>query len=259
MTPVLLSRNVVHRKNHARSQETITVRCARVPTSLPTGAVTRWLDALPEMFRSTLASRLSKAVGMETLTGLALLGSMSLACRLPPLDRLRRTNRGKPWFPGGPHFSITHSGGFAACAVAPRGLTIGIDLEPVNRAGIEAIRAVANVEERDSLDSSSITATELWTAKEAVLKAAGAALADICRVSVDHDRARFAGVDYYVRSYPLNEDLLLAIALERQIPEFKIDWPPPSELFGLPDECNCGQHECKTPALQSLDFPAEFG
>lgn len=222
-----------------RSQSTVAVRCVRVPAALPANTAARWLKALPKARRSTLACRLSRAGGLETLTGLALLTSMSSACRLPPLGRLRWTSRGKPEFPDGPDFSIAHSGGFAACAVAPRGLTIGIDVEPVNRARIATIRLIADDKELSALERGSMTATGLWTCKEAVLKAAGAGLADICRVCVAHDRARFAGVDYYLRSLKLNGDLLLAIAMRWPIPELRIEWTAPSEIFGLPAETGC--------------------
>lgn len=180
---------------------------------------------------------------MESLTGLALLASLSSAGQIPPLCRLRWTSRGKPWLPGGPDFSISHSAGIAACAVAPTGLVIGIDIEPVKRARIATMRIVASDDERNALECGGITATELWTAKEAVLKAAGAGLADIAHVCVDRDRARFAGVAYYVRSYPLTGDVLLTVAMEQQIPELRIDWPTPPELFGFHGEYNRRSNE----------------
>ena len=212
------------------------VRCARVPGTLPALAVTRWLAALPESGRSALASRLSRTTGIASLTGLALLASLSSACCLPPLDQLRWTRRGKPYFPDGPHFSIAHSGGIAACAVASSGQTVGIDVERVGRARMATIRLVASDEEQDAVENGCMTATELWTAKEAVLKAAGAGLTDIRRVRIEADRARFAGVEYHLRTCRLNEDCLLTIAMERRIPDFVVEWPPSHELFRLPGE-----------------------
>jgi phosphopantetheinyl transferase len=226
------------RASVAGSHSSIAVLCARVPAVLPSGTITRLIEALPEQRKSSFARRSANATGMESVTGLALLASLSSTGRIPPLRCLQWTSRGKPWLPDGPDFSITHSAGIAACAVAPPGLAIGIDIESVGRARNAAIGLVASDEERIALESGGITATELWTAKEAVLKAAGAGLADIGQVRVHDGRARFAGVAYYVQSFPLTGDVLLTVAMEQHIPVLKIDWPSPFELFGFHDEYN---------------------
>ena len=214
-----------------RSQSIVRVHCARVPTAMPERTIARWIEALTDARGTTLARRLQRGAGMESLTGLALLASLSSACHLPPLGLLQWTNRGKPNFPNGPDFSITHSGGFAACAVAPKGMPIGIDMEPVNRARAVAVRLVAGKDERMALDNGTVTATELWTAKEAVLKAAGAGLTEIRGVFVRSDGASFAGADFCWKSYRLNSGLLLAIATVGKFPAIRICWPSPSALF----------------------------
>lgn len=214
----------------------ILVRCARVPTHLPTSIAASWIDTLPKQHRMVLTRRLSRGHGLDSLTGLALLAGFSSDGHLPVPRRLRWNIGGKPYFSEGPDFSITHSAGFAACAVAPKNLKIGIDLECVDRVRMAAIRLVANNEERAALDRGYISPAELWTAKEAVLKASGAGLPEIGRVGVDGDRAHFAGVDYHVRSFRLKTSLLLAIAMERPIPEPVFDWRSPTGLFGVDAE-----------------------
>ena len=176
---------------------------------------------------------------MASLTVVALLASLRRRGLLPPISSLRWTDRGKPYFPRGPEISLTHSSGFAACAIAPQGLSLGIDLEPAGRAGAAAIRLVASSAEQSALDDGILTPTGLWTAKEAVLKAAGAGLPDIRRVSVRGRRARFAGVDYGWRHYRTREGLLLAIATRGRLPKVDIAWPSPDAIFGrwpAPDE-----------------------
>lgn len=213
----------------------VRVHCAAVPATLPADAVAQWIRVLPPTQRVRLARRLEQGSGMESLTVVALLASLRRVCRLPPISRLRWTARGKPHFPGGPSISLTHSRGFAACAVGPPGVALGIDLEPEGRAREAAIRLVAASAEQSALGDGTLTATGLWTAKEAVLKAAGAGLPDILKVVVRERRARFEGVDYGWCHYRPREGLLLAIATGggRRL-RADIRWPTPEAVFGRP-------------------------
>ena len=57
---------------------------------------------------------------------------------------------GKPYIPGGPHFSLTHSGTLAALAVS--GTPVGLDIEkiaPVRRAAARAL----TIEERKYMEA----------------------------------------------------------------------------------------------------------
>jgi len=94
---------------------------------------------------------------------------------------------GKPFLvlPNGetpPQFSLTHSRGLVACVVASEG-AVGIDVEPVDTS-IDADRIATrffSVEESEALQRCSITERpsrffELWTLKEALLKAVGTGL-----------------------------------------------------------------------------------
>ena len=81
---------------------------------------------------------------------------------------------GKPYIPGGPHFSLSHSG--ELCALAVCETSVGLDTEkiaPVRRA---AARALTD-EERDFMGADPERRfAYLWTRKEAVLKCTGAGL-----------------------------------------------------------------------------------
>lgn len=79
---------------------------------------------------------------------------------------LRFTQPGKPYVPGGPNVSLSHSGALAACAVGPR--PIGLDLE---RARAVSPRLVQRAKEAGYDEK-----TELllwWTAREANCKRLG--------------------------------------------------------------------------------------
>jgi len=77
---------------------------------------------------------------------------------------------------GGPAISISHSGGFGFCAVAPLDTAIGCDVETIERRSASFIFdyftpvEVAVVDEQDPADQPLI-ATLIWSAKESTLKA----------------------------------------------------------------------------------------
>ena len=81
---------------------------------------------------------------------------------------------GKPYIPGGPQFSLTHSGTLAALAVSDA--SVGLDIEkiaPVRRAAARAL----TIEEREYMETDPERRfAYLWTRKEAALKCTGAGL-----------------------------------------------------------------------------------
>ena len=101
--------------------------------------------------------------------------------------RFSYSERGKPFCPGtGLHFSLSHSGFFAACVVADR--ETGIDIEQLRSLRPALARRVCTPEELTYLfpeggfDSSRFL--EVWTAKEAYLKYTGEGIAtDLRRLS----------------------------------------------------------------------------
>jgi len=91
------------------------------------------------------------------------------------------TDHGKPFVSGTPiAFSVSSSGNLAVIAVAPS--AVGVDVEIVGSKTRPESRAMSDREQQsiDSLsgDRRAIGFLRLWTAKEAVLKAAGRSLAD---------------------------------------------------------------------------------
>jgi phosphopantetheinyl transferase len=209
----------------------VRVHCCAVPASLSNRKIAGWIRALPEPRRSLLAERLSNGTGHESLTVLALLADLLRVLRLPSIGSLEWTPQGKPRLTGGPAISLTHSRGFAACAIAPGGLEIGIDLEPEGRASAPAVALVASDAEREALAGGLLSPTGLWTAKEAVLKAAGAGLSEISGVAVDVRCARFAGAQYRWRHFRPRPGLLLAVASRGLLPAVRIHWPSPASVF----------------------------
>lgn len=113
--------------------------------SLPDGAAVYTAPVADRAARHTVAHRLC-----ETVTG----GS------------LRFTETGRPYLPGGPQVSISHSGSLAACAVGPQ--PIGLDLE---RARAVSPQLTARARKAGYDDRTDFLAW--WTAQEANCKRLG--------------------------------------------------------------------------------------
>jgi phosphopantetheinyl transferase len=142
---------------------------------------------------------------------------------------------GKPYLrDGGPSFSLTHCRGLAACAVtrAHSMRRIGVDAEPLSSARkLESIiDDFANTREREWLRRQgrplALVLVELWTAKEAVLKARGTGLATAdgedalqtihCEFleRTDCDATRFAVEDEYtIHCWQLASGHVLSLAV----------------------------------------------
>ena len=77
---------------------------------------------------------------------------------------------GKPFWPDGPFFSISHCKEAIAVVVDER--PIGIDIEHIHRLDPELIQRTMNKQEQEQIHDAR-DFTRLWTQKEAVVKAQG--------------------------------------------------------------------------------------
>ncbi len=82
--------------------------------------------------------------------------------------------------------SLSHAGGHGLCAVAPIGVAIGCDLEPLTLREPAFVRQWFTAAEQAAIAADPTLATVFWCAKEAVLKADRCGLRDDpSRVTVD--------------------------------------------------------------------------
>lgn len=100
-----------------------------------------------------------------------------------PLSRMpeiARTKQGKPYFPSLPdvHFSLSHCRGLAACLLAAQ--PCGVDAEARRPLRPQVIRRSYAPEEQAALrtaEDPELLFTQLWTLKEAYVKATGTGIA----------------------------------------------------------------------------------
>jgi hypothetical protein len=133
---------------------------------------------------------------------------------------------GKPHAPGLPDFSISHSGPWVGCAVATVG-SVGFDLE---FAGPES---AGRAPPRDPGD---------WTAREAVLKAAGATLDAAAAVAIDGAAAEFGRRRWRLLAPAAPPGCIAALAFEE--PSVLVLVPPVTiaENSALDERTSTGRH-----------------
>jgi 4'-phosphopantetheinyl transferase len=196
--------------------------------SLAAALRARWLVRLPYGKRREV-ERSSAGAASATLAGIDLLAHAARALGYPAFDagQLEFPARGKPRWPGGPEFSISHAGGYVACAAA-RGARVGIDLEVRGRVRPEVLRRVASAAELARFGRHADGATRLWTRKEAVVKAEGGSVFEAAAVVVHEDSADFRGRRWYFAGPEQLAECALALAIE--IPEALVELRPATHL-----------------------------
>ncbi len=100
------------------------------------------------------------------------------------------TEKGKPYAKGlGVHFSISHSGDMAVCAVSDK--EIGIDIEKIREINPRTAEKFACETEKEYINSHKNGFFEIWTLKEAFFKCIGTGLgADIKNVYFEIDNKK---------------------------------------------------------------------
>lgn len=102
--------------------------------------------------------------------------------------------RGKPRYPGGPQFSVSHSAPLVACAAVTHG-EVGLDVECDETVERLTLATICDAAEREL--ARTIGTRRVWMAKEAALKAGGGTIEQIGAVRVFPGGASFRDVRYH--------------------------------------------------------------
>ncbi len=203
-----------------------------VPAAVDQALLERWMAVLPPRKAAVVARMLSASARASSLLGIALLYDCAAAAGLahPPGGALRFPDGGKPAWPSGPDFSISHAAQHVACAMAPPGVQVGLDIEPAGAAERGGLRLLATDSEHEAYLEAGLTTTDLWTAKEAVAKLVGAGVAVVAEVSVTAATARFRGREYLLARPDLAPGLRCTVAMSVASPVVTREVAP-SELL----------------------------
>ena len=189
----------------------VTVACARLSQPLPASTRAALRAQLPYARQLQLATAVQRQ--SQSLLAVALACELLTSLTRRPLRpaQLRYTLKGKPYAPGYPDFSISHSGDWVVCAVASRG-AIGVDIEALNAERTPGALAA-------------------WSNREATLKAAGAHLRDLPRVQGGGKRLQFQGRRWYGHAPRLTPDTVLRVVSSVPIARLRLLRRPAAEVI----------------------------
>ena len=134
-----------------------------------------------------------------------------------PAKRFQHTVEGQPYLPGEAFsFSLSHADGLSVLACAPEG-RIGVDLAHAPDAVLAAQLSPSffTPAEQQALAQRLFTPLQLWSRKEAVLKAAGSGLLlDPGQAEVSGASSQVLGRGYWLRSTAFLDEYELSLATE---------------------------------------------
>lgn len=139
------------------------------------------------------------------------------------LSNLKIDSQGRPYMNKSFDFNISHSGSYVVCGYSDEG-RIGIDLEVIQEMDIDNISpTIFNQYELDLIKSSDNANSfffELWTIKEAAIKADGRGLGiPLKQVKIKGGSVIIEDASWYVKKIHFQEGYVLHVAAEAPIKE----------------------------------------
>lgn len=171
-------------------------------------------DGLPATRRAAIERLRDLRDRDRSLIGERLLATAMRACGFADFDAgcVIRPFRGKPRWPGGPDFSLSHSGSIVALAVARQG-RVGLDVERRRAVDWRSLRRVLTPQELARAAADPRLMLGLWTRKEAAIKAVGLPLTRMADVVLDEDSATIDGIELALAEVCMDADHVAHVAV----------------------------------------------
>ncbi len=179
------------------------------------------LNALPLSKQNALAKIKLEEVYHASLAGYALLQDalQKLGFENHALKDIEFPLHKKPYFPQGPDFNISHAYDRVVCAISSEA-QIGVDIEKEISFDTYQLKKYFNEEELLYINEDKRRFYEVWTKKEAILKAAGSGLMEARKIRFYGTHAVFAQVKWHLHTI-IWDDYRIAVASSR---EQKVEW-----------------------------------
>jgi len=171
-----------------------------------------WLALMPREFMQRLCRMHHRHDAQASLIGrlLLLYGLRELDHGHLMLSEIKYTYWGRPYLTSTQiDFNISHSGEYVVCAIGPEG-RIGVDIEQMKPINPEDFTPVFSSEEIDSFgrhpEGSLAGFYELWTQKEALVKAEGSGLSFPAKdIRIENDAASLSGSRWRLHRLPVSD------------------------------------------------------
>ena len=171
---------------------------------------------LDEAKREEILSRKDEKDRLRGLVGY-LLASLASKKELPV--HFERGTHGKPYLPGGPQFSISHSGPYVVCAISEE--EVGVDLQRHTEVDFLPIAERFYQKEEIRLIKESEDPKraffDIWAKKESILKCSGVGLSrDFEKIPALQEEVRSGKERYYPTLMPFLDGYSLALCGKKQ-------------------------------------------
>ena len=115
-------------------------------------------------------------------------------------EELQRNETGKPFYPNGPFFNISHSGKYIIMAVAKQ--EVGVDIEEDIEKNMDILLKIFN-EAESKMIKEYADFYYLWCAKESLIKCMGSSISKIKEIPAlpINGLKTFKGIDYQVQTF----------------------------------------------------------
>ncbi|MBF0389043.1 MAG: 4'-phosphopantetheinyl transferase superfamily protein [Desulfamplus sp.] len=194
----------------------------------------RYLSEIPDLFRQKILKLIRWEDRQNSLTGKLLLkyGLENLYNLPKSINLVQVSPFGKLFIPNGPTFNISHSDFCTICVFNSLKeqscilSDIGVDIEKVKPIEVRDFFNVFTIEEQAMItDSKSPLCTfyEIWTRKEAVLKAQGSGLTNsLNKFCVSQNQADINGSLWYTHPIEVCKGYICHIATKERSPKISI-------------------------------------
>ena len=186
--------------------------------------IEQWTSSLSAQKRATIQRLLNHRSQVNSLAGLRLLNMCAKDEGLSDfnLNEIEYPESGKPYWKKEQRcfdFNISHSGDLILVA-ASQSVIVGVDVEKIKELKRLNFKMVMSAEELAKIQRKPVLFFDLWSKKEAVVKAADTiGLARMGHVKLEGDTASLDEKQWHLKTVNLDEEYVINLALSKSTDE----------------------------------------